>query len=152
MASSGKLEAEVEIKSHADKFWGGIRDSGTLFPKIFPEQYKSIEIIEGDGKGVGSIRLIKFTEGIPLVTFSKEKIEIADDANKIVSYSVIDGDLASFYKNFKASLQVIPKGDGGLVKWSLEFEKANEEVPDPNLVLEFAVKTFKDLDAYLLKA
>lgn len=87
--------------------------------------------------------------GIPLVTFSKEKIEIADDANKIVSYSVIDGDLVGFYKNFKATLQVIPKGDGGLVKWSLEFEKAKEEVPDPDLVLEFAVKTFKDLDAYL---
>lgn len=86
------------------------------------------------------------------MTFSKEKIDTADDANKIVSYSVIDGDLAAFYKNFKASLQVIPKGDGSLVKWSLEFEKAKEEVPDPNIILEIAVKTFKDLDAYLLKA
>lgn len=86
------------------------------------------------------------------MTFSKEKIEIADDANKIVSYSVIDGDLVAFYKNFKACVQVIPKDDGGLVKWSLEFEKATEEVPDPNLVLEIAAKTFKDLDAYLLKA
>lgn len=86
------------------------------------------------------------------MTFAKEKIETADDANKIVSYSVIDGDIAAFYKNFKASLQVIPKGDGSLVKWSLEFEKAKEEVPDPNIILEIAVKTFKDLDAYLLKA
>lgn len=86
------------------------------------------------------------------MTFSKEKIETADDANKIVSYSVIEGDLVAFYKNFKATMQVAPKGDGSLVKWSVEFEKAKEEIPDPDIILEFAVKTFKDLDDHLLKA
>ncbi|KAF8390368.1 hypothetical protein HHK36_024893 [Tetracentron sinense] len=148
----GKLEMEVEVKSSADKFWEAISDSATLFPKIFPEQYKSIEIVEGDGKSVGSIRLVKYAEGIPVITVSKEKIEVADAASKSTTYSVIDGDLANFYKNFKASLQIVPKGDGSLVKWSVEFEKASEEVPDPNLIQEFAVKTFNDLDAYLLKA
>lgn len=64
MASSGKLDVEVEIKSPADKFWVAIRDSTVLFPTIFPDQYKSIEIVEGDGKSAGSIRLIKFAEGL----------------------------------------------------------------------------------------
>lgn len=60
---ASKVEAEAEVKSPADKFWEAIRDSTALFPKIFPEQYKSIEIVEGDGKSPGTIRLLKYAEG-----------------------------------------------------------------------------------------
>lgn len=60
---ASKMEMEVELKSSADKFWGAIVDSNDLLPKIFPQQYKSIEIVEGDGKAVGSVRLIKYGEG-----------------------------------------------------------------------------------------
>ncbi|KAF8378318.1 hypothetical protein HHK36_029657 [Tetracentron sinense] len=152
MASTGRLEVQVEVKSSADKFWGCIRDSNTLFPKIFPEQYKSIEVLEGDGKSVGSVRLLKFAEGMPIVTVSKEKVDTVDEANKVVAYSVIDGDILNFYKNFKANLQVTPNGDGSLVKWTCEFEKASGDVPDPNLMQDTAVKSFHGLDAYLLQA
>eukprot|EP00262_Sarcandra_glabra_P011091 TRINITY_DN26796_c0_g1_i1.p1 TRINITY_DN26796_c0_g1~~TRINITY_DN26796_c0_g1_i1.p1 ORF type:complete len:169 (+),score=45.42 TRINITY_DN26796_c0_g1_i1:50-508(+) len=152
MGSSGKLEVEVELKSGADKFWEAIKESSTLFPKIFPEQYKSIEILEGDGKSVGTIRLLKYGEAMPIVTFSKEKIVAADETNKVVSYSVVEGEIVNFYKNLVATLQITPKGDGHLAKWSVEYEKANEEVPDPDMIQEMAVKTFNDLDAYLLKA
>lgn len=64
MATSGKLEVEVEVKSNAEKFWGVIKDSATVFPKAFPNDYKSIEILEGDGKTVGSVRHISYGEGI----------------------------------------------------------------------------------------
>lgn len=76
---------------------------------------------------------------------------MADEGNKLVSYGVIDGELVNFYKPFKATLHVVPKGDGGLVKWCLEYDRVNEEVPRPDLVLETALNTFKDLDAYLLQ-
>ncbi|XP_020083130.1 MLP-like protein 423 [Ananas comosus] len=148
---ASKVDVQVEVKSPADKFWGAIRDSTDLFPKVFPSQYKSIEIAEGDGKSPGTIRIVKYAEGVPLVTFSKEKVEVADDANKLVSYSVIDGEMVNLYKTFKPTLQVIPNGDGSLVNWSLEFEKVNAEVPEPDLILETAAETFKDLDEYLLK-
>ncbi|KAH0450225.1 hypothetical protein IEQ34_020917 [Dendrobium chrysotoxum] len=146
-----KLEIEVEVSSPADKFWEILRDSTDLFPKIFPQQYKSIQVIEGDGKSVGSIRAINYAEGIPFVKFAKEKIEVADDANKLVSYSVIEGEILSYYKSFRPTLQVLSKGDGAVVKWSVEYEKLNEEVPDPELIQEMAIQTFKELDAYLLK-
>lgn len=89
---------------------------------------------------------------IPIITFAKEKIEVADEETKSLSYTVIDGELATLFKTFVASLQVFPKDNGSSAKWSLEFEKASDEVPDPDLTLELAVKTFNDLDAYLLKA
>ncbi|KAM0943146.1 putative Bet v I/Major latex protein [Dioscorea sansibarensis] len=148
---ASKLEVDVVLKSSVNKFWGGITASAELFPKVFPEQYKSIEVLEGDGNSVGTIRLIKFSEGMPIVKFSKEKIEVADEANKLVTYSVIEGDILSYYKTFRATLQVIPKEDGSLVKWSVLYDKASEEVPEPEFVKETAIRTFKGLDEHLLK-
>lgn len=60
---ASKMELEVELKSSADKFWGAISDSDTLLVKLFPEHFVSIEIIEGDGKSAGSVRLVKHGEG-----------------------------------------------------------------------------------------
>lgn len=93
-----------------------------------------------------------FDAAIPIVTFVKERIDAADEESKTVAYSAIDGELATFYKDFKATLVVTPKGDGAAVKWVIEYEKANEEVPEPKIMLEFAVKTFNGLDAYLAEA
>ncbi|PHT34136.1 MLP-like protein [Capsicum baccatum] len=153
MASNiGKIEVEVEVQSGADKFWNGIRDSTNLFPKAFPKQYKSIEVVEGDDKSVGSVRLIKYAEGSPLVTYSKEKIESVDDANRTLVYSVIDGETLKYYKSFKGRLSVTPKEDGSLVKWCCEFERLSDEIPEPQIIKDFAVKNFKDLDAYLIGA
>ena len=93
----------------------------------------------------------KVFAAIPMVKFVKEKLEIADEANKTVGYSVIDGELMSFYKVFKATYQVVPKGDGCVVKGSYEYEKAGPEVPEPDSIKALAEHTIKELDAYLLK-
>lgn len=58
-----KADLVVEVKSPADKLWAALRDSTELFPKIFPQQYQSIETVEGDGKSAGTVRLLKYTEG-----------------------------------------------------------------------------------------
>ncbi|KAK8959386.1 MLP-like protein 423 [Platanthera guangdongensis] len=147
-----KIEVEVEVNSPADQFWEAIRDSTNLFPKIFSQQYKSIEIIEGDGKSAGSIRLISYAEGIPFVKFAKEKIEVVDLEKKLVTYSVIDGEILSYYKSFSPTLAVASKGDGGsVVTWSVEYEKLNEDVPEADIIKELALQTIKELDSYLLK-
>lgn len=59
----GKLEVEVEVKSPAENFWKTIRDSTEIFPKAFSHDYKSIEVLEGDGKATGSVRLITYADG-----------------------------------------------------------------------------------------
>ncbi|KAL5216294.1 hypothetical protein ABZP36_007695 [Zizania latifolia] len=153
---ASKVELMVEVKSAADKLWTALRESTELFPKIFPEQYKSIETVEGDGKSAGTVRLLKYTEGVPMVTFAKEKVEVADDEKKVVSYSVVDGELVDFYKNFRVTLHVTPKGAGedgagAVVSWAMDYDKASDQVPDPDVIKETAAKTFHDLDDYLLK-
>lgn len=83
---------------------------------------------------------------------SKEKIHAFDEANKTFAYSVIDGDLLKYYKDFKSQITVAPNGAGSLVKWSCEFQKASDEVPDPHVMKDFVVKNFQEMDAYVLKA
>ncbi|KAE8687994.1 MLP423-like protein [Hibiscus syriacus] len=152
MACKGQLEVEVELKSPAEKVWGIIRDCTTIFPKALSHDYKSIEVLEGDGKAPGSIRLINYAEGSPIVKVSKEKIESVDETGKIYVYSIFDGDLMKFYKSFIAKIVVAPKGESSLVKWSCDYEKASEEIPDPSLIKEFAVKNFVEIDDFLHKA
>lgn len=86
-----------------------------------------------------------------MLTFAKEKVEMVDDENKVVTYSVVDGELVNFYKNFKITLKVVPAKDGAVVNWAMEFDKANEQVPEPDVIKETAAKTFHDLEDYLLK-
>lgn len=81
---------------------------------------------------------------------SKERIDNVDDAKKALSYSVIEGDLLKYFKQFKAHVSLTPKGDGSLVKWSCEYEKASDEVPEPNVISDFAIKNFKEVDDYVL--
>ncbi|CAL0314044.1 unnamed protein product [Lupinus luteus] len=152
MATRGKLEVDIDLKSNADKFWETIRESTTIFPKAFPHDYKSIEILEGDGKAAGSIRHITYAEGSPIVKSSKEKIEAADDEKKTVSYAIIDGDLLQYYKKFRGQISVTPNENGSEVKWSAEYEKAAHDVPDPTIIKDFAVKNFLEVDAYIQNA
>ncbi|KAJ9172075.1 hypothetical protein P3X46_015362 [Hevea brasiliensis] len=159
MASSGKLDVEVHIKSSPDKFWNSIRDSTTLFPKAFPDQYKNIRVLEGDGKAPGSVRLFTYAEGSPLVKVSKERIDAVDEASKHVAYSVIEGDLLKYYKTFKGFIFVVflPSNSTGskengdsLVKWSWEFEKPSADVEVPHVIKDFVVNNFEEVDEYIL--
>ncbi|CAJ1931511.1 unnamed protein product [Sphenostylis stenocarpa] len=149
MATRGKLEVEIDLKSSADKIWQTIRDSTDIFPKAFPHDYKRIDVLEGDGKAAGSIRHISYGEGSTLVKNSVEKIVAADDEKKTVSYAVIEGELLEHYKTFKGEISVTPAGEGCELKWSAVYEKVSHDISDPTLVKDFAVKNFLEVDAYV---
>ncbi|KAL1365624.1 hypothetical protein HN51_013621 [Arachis hypogaea] len=150
----GKLEAEIEVKSNADKFWNAIRDFATIFPKASPSVYKSIQIIQGDGKAPGSVFKTTLGEGYELVKTVTERIEDVDDAKRIIIYSVVDGELLKYLKSYKGYISVTPKGNdnGSIVKWSCEYEKASQEAPEPIFIKEFATNVFPKVDHYLLSA
>ncbi|GMI87793.1 MLP-like protein 423 [Hibiscus trionum] len=149
MACTGKLEVEIDLKSPADKVWSTIRDSTTIFPIALSHDYKSIEVLEGDGKSPGTVRLFIYAEGSPIVKVSKERTESVDEAEKTYVYSIFDGDLMKYYKSFIGKIVVVPKGDSSLIKWSCDFEKASEDIPDPSIIKDFAVKNFVEIDDYL---
>ena len=81
---------------------------------------------------------------------SKEEVEAIDEENKSITFAAVDGDITQYYKNVKATLQVTEKAEGGSsVKWTLEYEKKNENFPAPNQYLDFVSIVTKQIDAYL---
>ncbi|GMP93538.1 hypothetical protein CsSME_00043317 [Camellia sinensis var. sinensis] len=120
-------------------------------PNICPEKVSGIDVHEGDWENVGSIKkwnyvLDKNAESL------KETVESIDDENKVVTFNVVEGEIMQCYKSFKSILQVIEKGEGALVKWTIEYEKVNENAPTPDKYLDFGVGVTKDIDAHLVKA
>ena len=81
----------------------------------------------------------------------KEKTEV-DEENKIMTLTALEGShLLNLYKSFKHTVRAIPKGEGSLVKITIEYEKLNENVPDATKYLNFATHVVKDTDAHILK-
>ncbi|XP_057961267.1 MLP-like protein 423 [Malania oleifera] len=151
MAQICKLETQTGIKCSPQMFFNIYKNKSCLMPMISPDKFQSIEVLEGDGKSVGSIRLWTYVMGGPVIT--KDRIDAIDEKNNSITYGIISGDVTKYYRNFKATLQAISEDHGkNVVKWTIEYEKANEDVPTPYSHLEFLANVASEIDAYLLKA
>ncbi|XP_043700866.1 kirola-like [Telopea speciosissima] len=151
-ATTGKLEIETEIQSPADKFFAIYKNHASLFTKVSPDLFKNTEVIRGSGKNVNSVIHIKYAWGGHDALTAMEKIESIDDENKTLIHSVFEGDIGKLYKSYRVIVKAMSKGGKNSVKWSIEYEKAHEEVPAPTTYLEFIPKLAKDFDAYVLNA
>ncbi|KAK9106083.1 hypothetical protein Scep_022927 [Stephania cephalantha] len=50
------IDVESEISCPADKMYDLLKNQLTQLPVIFPEIYKNAQVLEGDGKSLGSVR------------------------------------------------------------------------------------------------
>ncbi|KAK9272363.1 hypothetical protein L1049_002734 [Liquidambar formosana] len=143
-----QLAVQTEMKSPADKFYGFFKSNMSNLVQLFPENFKTFELVEGNDYSTGSVIFCKYLLG-SLMTI-RAKIEAADDENKSITFCALEGDIMNLYKSFKVTLQAIKEGDGvGSVKWSFEFEKANEAAPNPDVYAALVAKVSKGLDTYL---
>ncbi|RZC88500.1 hypothetical protein C5167_016300 [Papaver somniferum] len=152
MAQIRKLELEVaEVKCSATKFYGFYKNNITQLVKCFPEIYKSVQVTEGDGASVGSARLWKYgLDGLRHTL--KERTVAVNDESKSITWNFYGGELMNYYKSFGFKLvSVTPKGEGRCsVKWAVEFEKANEDVPSPTAYINLLDKITQGLPSQLL--
>ncbi|XP_059077744.1 MLP-like protein 423 isoform X1 [Cryptomeria japonica] len=151
MAQTMSWEAELNVP--ANQIWKAFENCADIFPKLMPNHFKSIDVLEGDGISPGSVRLIKYGEGIQLATYKLEKIESLDEANMTTTHTVLNGQIMNKYKTYKLTLKVSPGATLAtcIVKWIIEYEPAHEgEVVHPENAKETAVHTFKVLEEYLL--
>ncbi|KAI3864402.1 hypothetical protein MKX03_028438 [Papaver bracteatum] len=155
MAQIHRLHAEVELKNcTADQFYGFLKNEMTTLPQVIPHIFKSFQILAGDGKSEGTIRLSKVAMGTCHVEMVKDKIEAIDDESRTVSFSVVDGDVLRMYPKFEYTLTVTPLVTQGsdqscLLKLSVEYEKENEDVPHPHQYVEFATSANKAIASHL---
>ncbi|XP_038696685.1 MLP-like protein 329 [Tripterygium wilfordii] len=139
-----KIEADVEIKSPAEKVYGVLRSQNHVVPKAASDKIHHVEVHEGDWETHGSIKLWKYTiDGKAEVL--KEKVTL-DDEKEIVTFAAVEGHCLDLYKTFKAIFDVNP----GVVKIVIEYEKHTVDTPAPNNYLQFLVNVINDIDAHLL--
>ncbi|XP_057728259.1 MLP-like protein 43 isoform X2 [Arachis stenosperma] len=135
MALNGKLSTEIVIHAPAGKFFN-------LVTKFLHDVQNICERVHHtklhqDGK----------------VTTCKETIESIDENNKTVKFNLFDGDISQQYKVLKVTAQEIDNSNGSVsAKWTLEYEKINDNVEAPYGYLELYDKNTKEMDAHLLKA
>lgn len=80
-------------------------------------------------------------------------MEAIDEENRSITFKVLDGEILSDYKNYKVTVQAVPKGEEScLVKWKAEYDKLTEGGPDPHNYVEFAMSITKDIETHLLSA
>lgn len=85
---------------------------------------------------------------------AKAKIKLADvdEQNMSITYEAVEGDILSDYNFFRVKFQASSNGENGsaTVKWSIEFEKADENIPSAEAnYLDFVSKLSMGLGAYL---
>uniref|UniRef100_A0A2N9FJB7 Bet v I/Major latex protein domain-containing protein n=1 Tax=Fagus sylvatica TaxID=28930 RepID=A0A2N9FJB7_FAGSY len=127
MAQIAKIELQTEIKAPAEKFFNIFRSKAHIQPSICPNLIKDVQLLKGDWETVGSVKQWTYIAGNNIETVS-ETVEAIDNQNKSISFKVLDGTILDSFKNMKSSMQVSPKGDCSLVKWTIEYENANEDV------------------------
>lgn len=76
---------------------------------------------------------------------AKAKVIAQDDENKSIVIEMIEGELMQLYTSFRSKITVAE----GSLQWCLEFEKANELVPNPDDYVALVTEVTKGLDAYL---
>ena len=83
---------------------------------------------------------------------AKALIEAVDEANKSVTYKVMEGDLIQLYKSFVITVvHVDTRGVNNLVTWTFQYEKLNDGVEDPKSLTDFRVNVTKNVEAHHLK-
>ncbi|RZC58189.1 hypothetical protein C5167_005494 [Papaver somniferum] len=139
MAQLHKLGFEAETKCSADKYFGMFSYNVTQLPKFVPSMFKSVEITEGDGTSIGSSRLWKYTIEGPEMAL-KDRLTSFNKEKRSMAYEFTEGEIMNYYKTLNVKLDVVPKqcatGNGSFVKWSLEFEKVNADIPDPTAYMD----------------
>ncbi|CAK9154742.1 unnamed protein product [Ilex paraguariensis] len=82
---------------------------------------------------------------------AKEIIEAIDEEKKLVTFKVTEGDLMELYKTFITTVHVDTKGESNMMTWTFKYEKLNENVEDPNTLMDMCINTTKDIETHHLQ-
>ncbi|KAK2407606.1 MLP protein [Trifolium repens] len=151
MVLAGKLSTELGIKTPTDRFF-------KLFSSELHEMQNICERVHAtkihEGEDWHDTETIKHWTYVidGEVHTCHESLEEVDEKNKKLNYKLWGGDIDKHYKVFKLIIEIIDKSGGsGALKWTIDYEKNNEDIHPPNGWMEYLTTLTKDLDAHLVK-
>uniref|UniRef100_M1AH20 Major latex n=1 Tax=Solanum tuberosum TaxID=4113 RepID=M1AH20_SOLTU len=134
MGLKGKLISETEIKGCKDLFHEMFCEKPHHLPNVVPQTIQAVDLHEGDWEGDEKVVKVIIDE------INKEK--------RLVTFKAFEGHLIEEYKAFKATIHIENEGDNNLVIWTIEYEKQNEDIPEPFSYLQLATNLTKDVDTH----
>ncbi|KAI3973760.1 hypothetical protein MKX01_031180 [Papaver californicum] len=144
----GKLVIESEVNCNADKYYKIFKHHEEV-PQAIPHIYTSVKAVEGHGITSGCIKEWGYKrDGKDLIVREKTTY---DDEKRTILHSAVGGDMMNDYKKFVLILVVNPKasGHGSIVKWTIEYEKVNEDSPVPIHYLALCNQITEGLNSHL---
>ncbi|MED6214457.1 hypothetical protein PIB30_103296 [Stylosanthes scabra] len=153
MALTGKLSTEIPIHAPAGKFFDLMAKQLHHVQNVC-ERVHGAKLHEGDDWHCVGASVKHWTYVIDgKVVTCKETIDSIDEENHSATYNLFDGDISQSYKVFKLSFEVTDRENGGAnVKWTVEYEKINDDVEAPYGYMEYLDKCTKDMASHLVKA
>ncbi|KAI3904201.1 hypothetical protein MKX01_030694 [Papaver californicum] len=157
MAQIHKLDVEYKAKCSAEKLYAMLTRDAPRIPKYAPQTIHDVQVLPGDGEvRLGSLFVWDYVlDDKPSTVMTKVKITAVDHNSMSLTYTVFEGHLTDDYTSFANILAITPTDRNGnnncLVKWSVQYEKANEDVPDPTSFMKMLVDFTKELDTNLDK-
>ncbi|XP_076941302.1 kirola-like [Bidens hawaiensis] len=149
MPLSGTLVKQTTIKSDGDVFHEIFRHRPHHISEMSPNNIKGVNLHEGEWGTVGSVIVWDFFhDGKSKVC--KEVIEAIDEEKKSVCFKVIGGDILEAYKTFLITVHVDTHGEENVVTWTFHYEKVNENIDDPDSLMEFCLNVTKDIETHHL--
>ncbi|XP_023529047.1 MLP-like protein 34 [Cucurbita pepo subsp. pepo] len=152
MSQSDSIWGKVQLKSSPEKFYGFFRNHMGELVHMFPDHFQSFHFLEGQNFDDGSVVQWKYHLGFPEA--AKVRMRVMDEARTII-YEVVEGDALKHYKAFRVKLETVSgdlnKVGANFAKWTIEYEKAHQNVASPETYLELALQVTKGLDAYLYR-
>ncbi|XP_022955481.1 MLP-like protein 43 isoform X2 [Cucurbita moschata] len=149
MALYGKLETDIEIRASAEKFHEIIHQRPHHISNICSDKIQGVELHEGEWDKVGTILYWRYVHDGKNCAM-KIVIEAVDEKNNSFTWKVLEGDLLEYYKSFRIRVQSIPKDEGSVIHFTLEYEKLHEGIPDSHSLLQLCADVSKDIEAYLM--
>ncbi|KAJ4722082.1 major allergen Pru ar 1-like [Melia azedarach] len=110
-----RYEKEISVAVAPSRmFQAFVLDFHNLFPKLFPEIIKSIEIEHGDG-GVGTIKVENFVEGSKH-KYAKQRVDSIDKENLTCTFTVFEQDnMLDIMESIVYNIKFEPSGNGGSI-------------------------------------
>ncbi|WJX66426.1 hypothetical protein P8452_50983 [Trifolium repens] len=151
MVLAGKLSTELGIKSSGAEFFNvftaQLHDVANICDRIHASK-----LHEGDDwHHSESVKHWTYVIDGKVHTCN-ETIEEIDEENKKLILKIFGGDIDEHYKVFKITLEGIDKdSSNATVKWTIEYEKINENIDPPNGYMDYLSNVTRDVDAHLVK-
>ncbi|XP_074309766.1 MLP-like protein 31 [Silene latifolia] len=147
MAKMHKMDGKVELNCSAQKIFETLGAKLAQVPKLCPGVISQITVQQGDWHSVGSIHKWDLNMGGKSI-YAVGRNDAIDEKTLKINRTIVEGELLKYYKSLKLHFQPIPKGNNGkscVMIFGLEYEKMDEDAPDPTEFFNFVHDVFVKL-------